>query len=146
MSHPPSPHRGIADRVRELRRNRGMSAQALSERMNAVGVPWDRHIVANLETGRRAAVTVEELLALAYVLEVAPVHLIVPTDGDDEPYRVTPAGVPEVTRSRVRHWVRGFQELPGQDHRRYFSEVPPHEFGIGEPMHLSWPPKSAASA
>src|SRR5690606_3894974 len=114
------------------------SAERLAQEMTRVGVPWERVVVSNLETGRRATVTVDELLALAYVLEVAPVHLIVPTDGDGEPYRVTPAGVPEVNRSRVRRWVRGFEELPGQDPRRYFSEVPPLEFGIGEP------PKAAA--
>ncbi len=146
QSGPVTPHHVIASRVRELRKRRGWSAERLAQEMARVGVPWERMVVTKLETGRRASITVEELLALAYVLEVAPVHVIVPTDGDEELYRVTPAGVPQVTRSQVRHWVRGFEELPGQDPRLYFSEVPPVEFGIGEPPpHLSWPPKAAAS-
>jgi transcriptional regulator with XRE-family HTH domain len=58
--------------MRKLRTERGWSAQRLSEEMSKVGVPWDRSIVANLEYGRRRTVSVEELLALAYVLAVPP--------------------------------------------------------------------------
>ena len=43
---------------------------------------WTRIVVTKLETGRRQSVSVEELLALAYVLNVAPVHLLVPWDDD----------------------------------------------------------------
>lgn len=98
--------------------------------MTRVGVPWDRSTVANLENGRRATVSVEELFVLAYVLSVAPVHLVVPlVDADDKTqYRVTPA-VATTRAALVRAWIRG--EAPfGEDIdvKRYFAEVPDSEW------------------
>jgi transcriptional regulator with XRE-family HTH domain len=111
----------VARRVRELRRRRGLTAAQLAERLRQVGLDWDRSIVANLETGRRQAVSVEELLALALVLDVAPVHLLVPTDDEQlfqvTPTRAEPSGV-------VRDWLRGGPPLAGTDLASYYAEVP----------------------
>lgn len=72
------------------------------------------------------------MFALAFVLGVAPVHLMVPpVDADDRtPYAVVPDspvhGVgpwPDV----VRAWIRGHIDLTG-DPRRYFTEVPESEW------------------
>lgn len=116
-----TPHRVIAARVKELRKKRGWSGAHLAEELARAGVAWDRSIVANFENGRRATVSVEEMLALAYVFSVAPVHLMVPIDGEDEPYEV----VPGVARSRatIRAWIRGLEE-PFGDPRIYASEAP----------------------
>lgn len=92
-------------------------------------------MIANVETGRRNAsgqrrrgVTVDELLTLAYALDVAPVHLLVPTDDERTLYHVTPAA-PPVRPDLVRDFIRG-RYAPGDvDVRRYASQVPPHEFG-----------------
>lgn len=113
--------------MRELRRRHGWSGQKLAEEMTKVGIPWDRHIVANLETGRRRSVSVEELLALAYVLSVAPVHLLVPP-ATDSPVHLVPRS--SVDAKRARRWIRGLDALH-TDERIYFSEVPRQEFGIG---------------
>ena len=124
------PTKVIAPRVREMRTKRGWSGADLARELRAVGVPWERAMVAKLETGRRKSVSVMELLALAYVLNVAPLHLLVSPDSTDEPYQVTP----EVTEPsyRVRGWVRGLfmlRKLPlVGDQRLFFSEVPPDEF------------------
>jgi transcriptional regulator with XRE-family HTH domain len=113
--------------MRELRRKRGLSGAGLAAKMTEAGIPWDRTIVANLENGRRRNVSVAELAALAYVLDVAPVHLLVPPEleGDDPydfiPNRTAPAG-------RVREWVRGTHPLPTTDPRLFFSEVPLNEW------------------
>src|SRR5512132_1898192 len=115
----------LAQRVRELRRRRGLSAAQLAERLRQVGLDWDRSIVANLENGRRASLDVAELLALALVLDVAPVHLLIPLD-DDQPYRVTPTRVEPA--GRTRDWVRGADVLDGIDQRTYFAEVPEGEW------------------
>jgi len=93
--------------------------------MTEAGVKWDRSVVANLESGRRASVSVEELLALAYVLEVAPVHLIVPVDADGW-FAVTPDL--STTNEYARAWIRGSVALPGIDERQFFSEVPADEW------------------
>lgn len=114
----------IAARVRELRRGRGWSADDLAAGMTAAGIPWTRLVVTKLETGRRKSVSTEELLALAYVLDAAPIYLLLPWD-DGAAYPVTPN-----TRARtglVRDWVRGTLEgsgLPGVDRFRYLAQRP----------------------
>ncbi|AEA23127.1 helix-turn-helix domain protein [Pseudonocardia dioxanivorans CB1190] len=66
----------IARRVRELRDAARLSGADLAERMNDLGIAWNRTTVAKLETGRRATVTVQELLALGRALDVPPIILI----------------------------------------------------------------------
>lgn len=119
----------IAKRLRELRERRGITAEQLSERMRDVGVPFDKSVVANLETGRRRFVTVQELLALAHILDVAPVHLLLPIDNEAAAYAYTPNRTAEVWK--VREWVRGhpyaaapYIGLGGVDPRKYLPEVP----------------------
>lgn len=75
----------IADRVRTLRAEHGLSAQRLADRMSELGISWKREVVANLENGRRGTVGVDELLALAIVFDVPPVTLLVnPTAAESE--------------------------------------------------------------
>lgn len=75
----------IADRVKELRRARRMSHQQLASQMAARGVTsWNRSTGSKLETGRREAVTADELVALATALEVPVTTLL-----GDEPQRET---------------------------------------------------------
>jgi transcriptional regulator with XRE-family HTH domain len=129
----------IAERMRELRNGRGWSAQRLAEEMTKVGIPWDRSIVANIENGRRASIAIEEVLALAYVLSVAPVHLIVPpVDGEatDLLYRVAPE-VATTTPGFARAWIRGQTPIGKVSARRYFSEVPESEW---QPPPGQWSP------
>lgn len=111
----------ITRRVREARNRKGMTAQELADRLKASGVPWDRGTVTKLETGRRQSVTVVELLALARVLDVAPIHLLVPLD-DEAALRVTPAE--HVPADRARQWIRGNKPLAGTDLRIFWTEAP----------------------
>lgn len=71
-------------------------------------------------------VTVDELLALALALNVAPVHLLVPIDGDDEPYQVTMTET--ASRARARAWIRGNVTLAAlplvADSRQFYGEQP----------------------
>jgi|SRR5215218_8950252 transcriptional regulator with XRE-family HTH domain len=124
------PTRAVAARVRELREKRRLTAAQLAAAMTGAGIKWDRSTVAKLETGRRENVSVAELLALAAVLEVAPVHLLIPLE-DDQPYEVTPGRV-EPAR-RVRAWVSGGSPLAGIDPRAYWSEVPKEEWELVAP-------------
>lgn len=66
---------GVGRRVFELRRTRGLSVPALAEKVTATGAKMDRFAVSNLERGDRKSIGVHELLALAEVLEVAPMAL-----------------------------------------------------------------------
>jgi len=119
----------VAHRVREVRGRRSLSGAQLAAKLREVGVEWDRNVVANLENGRRASVDVAELLALAYVLDVAPIHLLVPTD-DERAYQVTPTTALDV--DEVRDWVRGFAGLPGTGLRGFYFDVPEHELNAPE--------------
>ncbi|MFJ7154652.1 helix-turn-helix domain-containing protein [Streptomyces sp. NPDC101118] len=110
----------IARRVKEVRGRKGLTAQQLADRLRKAGVPWDRATVTKLETNRRQNVSVVELLALARVLDVAPVHLLVPLG--EGPYQVTPNET--ALASRARRWVRGDTTLRGGDAQIYYSEVP----------------------
>jgi transcriptional regulator with XRE-family HTH domain len=115
----------VRSRVKELRGRKGWSGAELGERLSALGVPWNRSVVANFESGRRPTVSVQELLALSLLLDVAPVNLLVPLDS--EPYRITPQGSDAYSSGDVWQWMRGHQPLPGTSAagaRVYFAEAP----------------------
>lgn len=130
-----TPTQAVARRVKELRKRRGWSAERLADECARVGMPgFNRTVIANLESGRRKFVTVDEALGLAFVLDVAPLHLVVPTEADpafsDDRYLPVSGdqdrdgwGIPA-----ARAWVRGEYCPPSRDPRVYFSEVPTEEF------------------
>lgn len=132
-AEPARPTSVIASRIRALRLRHGWTADQLAERMTDAGVPWTRIVVTKMETGRRPSVSVEEWLALALVLDVAPVHLLVPTDDEARAYAVSPSR-PPIGAWEAREWIRGRVPLEtlGQDPRVYFSEVPADEFRIDQ--------------
>lgn len=113
-----SPVATIGFRVKELRGRRGWTAAQLGAELHKRGTNWDRFAVANLESGKRQNVTVQELLALALALDVAPVNLLVPLD--NRPYLVTPTRIED--SDSVRAWVRGKAPLPGVDERTFLAE------------------------
>lgn len=136
MDNEQSPSDVVAARVRQVRGKRHMTVAQLAARCAELGAPLlTEQALYKLEARRPGKrhprpVTVDELLALALALDVAPVHLLVPPDDDQEPYPVTVA-VTEIS-FRVRCWVRGLfplARLPKVgDQRQYFSEVPADEF------------------
>ena len=94
----------VAGRVRELRDRRGWSGTELAERMAEAGMPqFDRGILANFESGRRRSISVDEVLVLALVLDVAPVHLFVPV----EEWRAFEEGRRAPTAEELRVLIEG---------------------------------------
>ena len=72
----------VAERVQELRKQRGWSARRLAEACAAIGSPQlTESVIANIESGRREDgrrrrdVTVDELIAFANALDVPPTRL-----------------------------------------------------------------------
>lgn len=117
----------VARRLQGLRKSRGWTAAQLAEEMTRAGIPWDRQVVSKLENGRRQVITADELAALSLVLDIALVHLVVPTDAiPDDQCWITPTTW--ATPAEARAWIRGQQPLAGMDARRYGSQVPPDEF------------------
>jgi transcriptional regulator with XRE-family HTH domain len=70
----------IAQRVRHLRQQADMRGAALAAKLNDLGIPWNRSTVAKFETGQRASISVQELLALAVALDVPPIWLLADVD------------------------------------------------------------------
>jgi hypothetical protein len=121
-----------------VRKRRDWSPADLAARCKELGAgDLTENVIENIESRSARAskhprpVTVDELLTLSLALNVAPVHLLVPPDDDDEqPYPVT-AAVSE-SGFRVRCWIRGLfmlTRLPRVgDQRQFFTEVPADEF------------------
>lgn len=105
-----------------------MSAEQLSDEMNAQGVPWKRTTVANIESGRRSYVTVEELFALAYVLNTSPLNLAL-SQVDDDAVQVTPRV--QVSTDMARFWARGRGPMGSQNEVIYYTESPISEMSGG---------------
>ena len=71
------PSKGIGKRVVKYRKLAGISARELSER---IGGELSRGVIANIESGRKTDVTIDQLVALAWALDVPPVVLALPVD------------------------------------------------------------------
>lgn len=63
-----------------------LSAQGLADRVSALGYPYSRSQLVNLEYGRKKTLEVSELVAIAEALDIAPIELLYPglPDGDVE--------------------------------------------------------------
>lgn len=95
----------VAERTKHFRTQRGWNQPELAERMRKAGHKgWNRSIVANLESGRRATVTIDEVFSLAHVLDVPPLMLVIPL-GIDEKFYVTPAVTFDT--EHVFYWAKG---------------------------------------
>jgi hypothetical protein len=127
----------VAARVRQVRKRRDWKPADLAARCAELGAgDLTENVIENIESRSARAskhprpVTVDELLALALALDVAPVHLLVPPDEPGAPYQVT-AAVSE-SRFRVRSWIRGLFPLVRLPRvgatRDFWAEVPDDEF------------------
>jgi transcriptional regulator with XRE-family HTH domain len=136
-----TPSKIMARRMRELRERRGWTAEQLASRCTEEGMPsLTRSVIANAESGRRqSGFTIEEMLTLAYVLDVAPVYLFLPIDAalvSFTPNWVSSAGY-------VREWVRGNYPMPGQDSRLYQAQRPETEWNA-EKSRVDQPPMATS--
>lgn len=99
----------IATEVRRHRKRQGLSAQGLADACAELGYPIARQVLANLENGRREAVTVAELLVLGRALSVPPLLLAFPV-GAQAQVEATP-DEPRDTLAVVR-WASGEAPFP----------------------------------
>lgn len=110
----------IGDQVRTLRRE--ISQQELADRLG-----WTQSTVARIESGKRA-VSVSDLLALSWALDVAPVYLLAGSFQDDDVPVVKTLRVPP---EHMLSWIRGVEPLPNagpRGHRAYFTNMPDLEW------------------
>jgi transcriptional regulator with XRE-family HTH domain len=110
----------VADQVRQLRERRGgMSQQALADKLG-----WTQSAVARLESGRRT-ISVGDLLALSWALDVAPIYLLAGSfQTEDVPVHKTL----RVSPQHMKRWISGSEPLPGLNYRAYFENIPDDEW------------------
>lgn len=88
-------NQAIGRRIAEIRREVGLSAQALADSCTDLGHPMQRGTIAKFENGRRETVGVHELVVIATALYVAPAELLFP-GAIDGPQDDPDAGEPTV--------------------------------------------------
>lgn len=93
----------MAANLRALRKVRGMSTYEVARRLTDIGWPIAQTGVARIETGQRR-VDVDDLLALASVLDVSPNRLMLP---------LNERALPDLTRTE--HTVIGNVTSTGRD-------------------------------
>ncbi|MFI5959787.1 helix-turn-helix domain-containing protein [Cryptosporangium sp. NPDC051539] len=104
----------VARRLKELRRQRGHTAQQFVDRCAELGGPrLSTFVLANIETGRREA-SVSELLGFALALGVPPAALLTPGPDDTFAVRIAEQAVVN-DREALDAWVRGRAPLPGYE-------------------------------
>jgi len=116
----------VAARVRQVRKRRDLTTDQLAARCAGLGAPeLTTQALYKLEARRPGTlgprpVTVDELIAVAAALNVAPAHLLVPPDDTDAAYNVTAAVRQQAWA--VREWIRGGLPLGDADPREYYAE------------------------
>lgn len=139
-----SPSDVLGERIRESRRRRGWTSRQLAERCMAMGLPrLTPSVMANIESGRpdadgrrRRDITVDELLAIAYALDVPPSHLLLPgrpASGTTAVVAVTETCHIDDPTALLR-WIRGDAPLPGSDARAYIAAALDHAPDAGQAL------------
>ena len=81
----------VGQRVKDVRVVKGWSAQQLADATESLGFPIKRSTIASLETGRRG-VSLPDLLALAWALDVPPVMLLADFESERDVFPYLPGG------------------------------------------------------
>jgi transcriptional regulator with XRE-family HTH domain len=96
------------ERLVAARTTRGWSQERLAAILDEVyGYPIHPTALSRIEKGTRK-VTIDDLIAISAALDVAPVHLLFPIEGED-PVALTPRL--EVDAEKAIRWARGRQPL-----------------------------------
>lgn len=104
-------------RIRQLRQEQRISAATLATQCQVAGAKGiNRDTIANLETGRRERLSIDELAVIALALNVSPIHLL--SDPDD-PDDVAVTDTYSVRPFRLRAWLASRMPLQRQDDRAF---------------------------
>lgn len=118
----PTPSTVLCRQLAAVRGRKGWTQQQLAGRLKALRFPLDRTAISKIEKQLRG-VSLDEALALAAALEVAPTALFLPRDGSM--VEVTPRL--RVDGQRAAEWIRGHMPLGTDEEpvsiRTYWDEV-----------------------
>jgi transcriptional regulator with XRE-family HTH domain len=100
-----TPSAVISTQLKILRTRKQWTQQQLADRLEELGFAMDRSVIAKIELFKRE-VSANELFAFAAALDVSPISLVFPRDGDaDSDYSVTPAKVSGL--AHIVNWWQG---------------------------------------
>ena len=104
---------GIGERLAHYRRLAGLSAQQLSDQLRG---SISRGVIANIESGRKTDVSVDQLLALSYQLGISPVVLALPIDQPNRLIRISEGArgtASARTGELIDWWLNVYGRAPG---------------------------------
>jgi len=122
----------VAIRLKEARGRRGWTAEQLAEQCANRGAPKiTTSVINNMESGRRDRegrrrrdLTVDEVMTLAFVLDVAPIHLMgLPEDQGQGPTVRIAAACLVSDQEDLLLWIRGDKPLPDTNSRLYYASA-----------------------
>lgn len=106
---PPTVDRVVARNVRRIREGQNLTYSEVVRRLDSTGHPMPILALRRIEKGERR-VTVGDLLAICYALDVMPVDLLVPNDLDDlDDYAIGSDRI--AVAANVRDWICGQSSL-----------------------------------
>jgi hypothetical protein len=108
----------VAKNVERLRKARSMTIYSLSGELSKVGRPITASAIAKIEKQQRQ-VTVDDVVALAVVLNTSPISLLLPPEWGDQSLRLTEEH--QVTARTAWRWIRGLS--PASDYGVGPSEI-----------------------
>lgn len=97
-----------------------MSQRRLVARLDQLGHPLNQSAITRIERGTRK-VSLDEAIALAAALDIAPVHLFLPISDEG---RVSVAPSTEVPSRVARQWALGLRPLDPANTRFYAQQSP----------------------
>jgi transcriptional regulator with XRE-family HTH domain len=106
-----SPGAIFGRRVSEERKRQGLSQDDLVKRLEKLGRYMDRSNLSRIERGETTG-QLDNVVALALALGVAPIHLMVPREGEEA---VELAPKRRLSAGDARLWIGGRKLLPESD-------------------------------
>jgi transcriptional regulator with XRE-family HTH domain len=119
----------FAEQLRYVRERRALTLSDLADRLSELGLPYlNRVVLGKIEAGgtRAANVSLREVLAIAYALNVAPVLLMAPF-AERATLEVAPNVAANYESGVARGWILGRWPLTDDDPADYFDLEAPEE-------------------
>jgi transcriptional regulator with XRE-family HTH domain len=124
----------FGERLAAVRKARGWTQAELARRVAerggvGVGRPLHRVKLGKLETDPEKAkhVTLEEVLAISYALDVSPLYMLAPLDDLRGARLIVAGGVQPTDPHDARMWLKGEEPLLGQDDFTFTMQRPASE-------------------
>lgn len=95
----------IGRNIFSVRKSRGIIAQQLADRCSELGYPLARSTIANIESGRKRDIPVQEIAVIARALGVPPVRLLYPIEDGGISFTALPDV--EVLPTEAMEWFSG---------------------------------------